>query len=61
MGLETQAVPDAAGITWNFHPYRSGLVGGHGIPADACYLFMKADGTGDHRQVILSGRIIKTI
>ena len=32
MGLDTQAVLDAAGTKWNFHPYRPGLVGGHCIP-----------------------------
>src|SRR5690606_35225403 len=31
MGLDTQAVLEAAGTKWNFLPFRPGLVGGHCI------------------------------
>jgi UDPglucose 6-dehydrogenase/UDP-N-acetyl-D-galactosamine dehydrogenase len=58
MGLETQAVLEAAGTKWNFHPYRPGLVGGHCIPVDPYYLVMKAEELGYHPQVILAGRAI---
>jgi UDPglucose 6-dehydrogenase/UDP-N-acetyl-D-galactosamine dehydrogenase len=58
MGLDTQAVLDAAGTKWNFHPYRPGLVGGHCIPVDPYYLVMKAEELGYHPQVILAGRAI---
>jgi len=58
MGLDTQAVLDAAGTKWNFHPYRPGLVGGHCIPVDPYYLVMKAEELGYHPQVILAGRSI---
>jgi UDP-N-acetyl-D-glucosamine/UDP-N-acetyl-D-galactosamine dehydrogenase len=58
MGLDTQAVLDAAGTKWNFHPYRPGLVGGHCIPVDPYYLVMKAKELGYHPQVILAGRSI---
>ncbi len=34
LGLDTQAVLEAAGTKWNFHDYRPGLVGGHCIPVD---------------------------
>jgi len=56
MGLDTQAVLDAAGTKWNFHPYRPGLVGGHCIPVDPYYLVLKAEENGYHPQVILAGR-----
>lgn len=58
MGLDTQAVLEAAGTKWNFHPYRPGLVGGHCIPVDPYYLVMKAEEIGYHPQVILAGRAI---
>jgi UDP-N-acetyl-D-glucosamine/UDP-N-acetyl-D-galactosamine dehydrogenase len=58
MSLDTQAVLDAAGTKWNFHPYRPGLVGGHCIPVDPYYLVKKAEELGYHPQVILAGRAI---
>jgi len=58
MGLDTQAVLEAAGTKWNFHAYRPGLVGGHCIPVDPYYLVMKAEEIGYHPQVILAGRTI---
>ncbi len=58
MGLDTQAVLDAAGTKWNFLPFRPGLVGGHCIGVDPYYLTHKAESLGYHPQVILSGRRI---
>jgi len=34
MGIDTQAVLEAAGSKWNFLPFRPGLVGGHCIGVD---------------------------
>ncbi len=58
MDLDTQAVLEAAGTKWNFHPYRPGLVGGHCIPVDPYYLVYRAEELGYHPQVILAGRAI---
>lgn len=58
MGLDTQAVLDAAGTKWNFLPFRPGLVGGHCIGVDPYYLTHKAEKIGYIPQVILSGRRI---
>ena len=58
MGLDTNAVIDAAATKWNFHPYRPGMVGGHCIPVDPYYLVFKARELGYHPQVILAGRAI---
>ncbi|WP_198552292.1 nucleotide sugar dehydrogenase [Macromonas nakdongensis] len=56
LGLDTQAVLDAAGTKWNFLPFRPGLVGGHCIGVDPYYLTHKAQSVGFHPEVILSGR-----
>lgn len=58
MGIDTQAVLEAAGTKWNFLPFRPGLVGGHCIGVDPYYLTYKAEMMGYHSQVILSGRRI---
>jgi UDP-N-acetyl-D-galactosamine dehydrogenase len=58
MGLNTNAVLEAAGTKWNFLPFRPGLVGGHCIGVDPYYLTFKAEGLGYHPQVILAGRRI---
>ena len=58
MGLDTNAVLDAAATKWNFHRYSPGLVGGHCIPVDPYYLVYKAKELGYHPQVILAGRSI---
>jgi UDPglucose 6-dehydrogenase/UDP-N-acetyl-D-galactosamine dehydrogenase len=58
MGLDTNAVLDAASTKWNFQPYKPGLVGGHCIPVDPYYLVYKAKELGYHPQVILAGRAI---
>lgn len=58
MGLDTNAVLEAAGTKWNFLPFRPGLVGGHCIGVDPYYLTYKAQSLGYHPQVILAGRRI---
>ena len=58
MGIDTQAVLQAAGTKWNFLPFRPGLVGGHCIGVDPYYLTYKAEELGYHSQIILSGRRI---
>jgi UDP-N-acetyl-D-glucosamine/UDP-N-acetyl-D-galactosamine dehydrogenase len=58
MGIDTEAVLQAAGTKWNFLPFRPGLVGGHCIGVDPYYLTFKAEQIGYHPQVILSGRRI---
>lgn len=56
MGLDTEAVLQAAGTKWNFLPFRPGLVGGHCIGVDPYYLTHKAQEIGYHPEIILSGR-----
>lgn len=58
MGIDTEAVLEAAGTKWNFLPFRPGLVGGHCIGVDPYYLTYKAEAIGYHPQVILAGRRI---
>ena len=58
MGLDTNAVLDAAATKWNFHRYSPGLVGGHCIPVDPYYLVYKAKEFGYHPRVILAGRSV---
>lgn len=56
MGIDTEAVLEAAGTKWNFLPFRPGLVGGHCIGVDPYYLTHKAESIGYHPQIILAGR-----
>jgi UDP-N-acetyl-D-galactosamine dehydrogenase len=56
MGIDTEAVLQAAGSKWNFLPFRPGLVGGHCIGVDPYYLTHKVESIGYHPQVILAGR-----
>ncbi len=56
MGIDTQAVLQAAGTKWNFLPFRPGLVGGHCIGVDPYYLTHKAQSLGYHPELILAGR-----
>ena len=58
MGIDTQAVLEAAGTKWNFLKFSPGLVGGHCIGIDPYYLTYKAESFGYHSQIILSGRRI---
>ena len=56
LGIDTEAVLQAAGTKWNFLPFRPGLVGGHCIGVDPYYLTHKAQSIGYHPEVILAGR-----
>lgn len=56
MGIDTEAVLNAAGSKWNFLPFRPGLVGGHCIGVDPYYLTHKAQSIGYLPEVILAGR-----
>ena len=58
LGISTSEVLEAAGTKWNFLRFSPGLVGGHCIGIDPYYLTYKAESTGYHPQVILSGRRI---
>ena len=56
MGIDTEAVLEAAGTKWNFLPFRPGLVGGHCIGVDPYYLTHKAQSMGFHPEIILAVR-----
>lgn len=56
MGIDTEAVLNAASTKWNFLPFRPGLVGGHCIGVDPYYLTYKAQAIGYHPEIILAGR-----
>lgn len=58
LGIDTQAVLQAAGTKWNFLDFKPGLVGGHCIGVDPYYLTYRAEQFGYHSQIILSGRRI---
>lgn len=58
LGIDTQAVLNAASTKWNFLNFSPGLVGGHCIGVDPYYLTYKAEEVGYHSQIILSGRRI---
>jgi len=58
IGIDTEAVLEAAGTKWNFLPFRPGLVGGHCIGVDPYYLTFKAKRMGYHPQMILACRRI---
>ncbi len=58
LGINTNAVLEAAGTKWNFLRFTPGLVGGHCIGVDPYYLTTKAESVGYHPQVILAGRRI---
>jgi len=54
--IDTEDVLKAAGTKWNFLNFKPGLVGGHCIGVDPYYLAQKAQETGYHPEIILSGR-----
>ena len=56
MGIDTEAVLNAAGSKWNFLAFRPGLVGGHCIGVDPYYLTHKAQAIGYHPEILLAGR-----
>ncbi len=56
LGVDTDAVLEAAATKWNFNRYTPGLVGGHCIGVDPYYLTARAEQVGVQPQVILAGR-----
>jgi UDP-N-acetyl-D-glucosamine/UDP-N-acetyl-D-galactosamine dehydrogenase len=56
LGIDTEAILEAAGTKWNFLPFRPGLVGGHCIGVDPYYLTYKAIESGFEPKMILAGR-----
>lgn len=56
MGIDTNAVLEAAGTKWNFLKFKPGLVGGHCIGVDPYYLTHKAQSVGYNPEIILAGR-----
>ena len=56
LGIDTEAVLEAAGTKWNFLPFKPGLVGGHCIGVDPYYLTYKAMEVGYTPEIILAGR-----
>lgn len=56
LGIDTEAVLQAAGTKWNFLPFRPDLVGGHCIGVDPYYLTHKAQSLGLHPEIILAAR-----
>lgn len=58
LGIDTQAVLDAAGTKWNFLPFRPGLVGGHCIGVDPYYLTHRAEIAGFRPEMIKAARYI---
>ena len=56
LGIDTEAVLEAANTKWNFLPFTPGLVGGHCIGVDPYYLTYKAEKLGYSPEIILAGR-----
>ena len=56
LGLDTEAVLNAAGTKWNFHRFEPGLVGGHCIGVDPYYLASKAQEVDCAAELVLAGR-----
>ena len=58
LGIDTEAVLEAAGTKWNFMPVRPGLVGGHCIGVDPYYLIHRAEQAGHYPELIRAARRI---
>lgn len=56
LGIDTQAVIDAASTKWNFTRFHPGLVGGHCISVDPYYLIKKAELHGLNPRLISEAR-----
>ncbi|AGB38726.1 nucleotide sugar dehydrogenase [Natronococcus occultus] len=56
LGVDTEAVLEAAGTKWNFHDYQPGLVGGHCIPVDPFYLLYQSERKGYDPELIRTSR-----
>lgn len=60
MGLDTQAVLQAAATKWNFVYFRPGLAGGNYLTAAPYYLAHKAQQVGYQPDMMLAGRRLNT-
>ncbi|MDE2256311.1 MAG: nucleotide sugar dehydrogenase [Xanthomonadaceae bacterium] len=58
LGIDTEAVLEAAGTKWNFLKFRPGLVGGHCIGVDPYYLIHKASEARHYPELISAARRI---
>ena len=58
IGVDTGDVIRTAGTKWNFSPFEPGLVGGHCIGVDPCYLTFVAKTFGLLPRVTLAGRYV---
>lgn len=58
LGIDTEAVLEAAGTKWNFLRFRPGLVGGHCIGVDPYYLIHKASEARHYPELISAARRI---
>lgn len=56
MGIDTHDVIEAAASKWNFIKLNPGLVGGHCISVDPCYLIQKAQVYGVLPRIMFSAR-----
>lgn len=56
IGIDSNAVLEAAGTKWNFHDYRPGLVGGHCIPVDPFFFIHQSKKNGFDPKLIETAR-----
>ncbi|OYR53893.1 nucleotide sugar dehydrogenase [Halorubrum sp. Ea1] len=56
LGIDSNAVLEAAGTKWNFHDYRPGLVGGHCIPVDPFFFIYQSKKNGFDPELIEMAR-----
>ncbi|WP_246999646.1 nucleotide sugar dehydrogenase [Halosolutus gelatinilyticus] len=56
MGVDAEAVLEAAGTKWNFHDYRPGLVGGHCIPVDPYFFAYRSARDGYEPELVRTSR-----
>lgn len=56
LGIDSNAVLDAASTKWNFHDYRPGLVGGHCIPVDPFFFIYQSKKNGFDPELIETAR-----
>jgi len=56
LGIDSNAVLEAARTKWNFHDYRPGLVGGHCIPVDPFFFIYQSKKNGFDPELIETAR-----
>ncbi len=56
LGIDSNAVLEAASTKWNFHDYRPGLVGGHCIPVDPFFFIYQSKKNGFDPELIETAR-----